>query len=79
MKVTDPRFFPLIYGLCASRLGHKSMEKKLSPYLQYGLQTLLVRGIDSFVKYTLNEGKGSVGSPRVGVSVFNYSHWLATN
>ena len=27
MQITDPRFFPSIYGPHASRLGHKSMEK----------------------------------------------------
>ena len=43
--MTDPRFFPSIYGPRVSRLGHKSMEKNSVRYLQYGSKTRLIRGI----------------------------------
>ena len=38
-------FFPSIYGPCASRLGHKSMEKNSVRNVQYGPKTRLIRGI----------------------------------
>ena len=45
LQITDPRFFPSIYGSCASLLGHKSMEKNSVRNLQYGPKTRLIRGI----------------------------------
>ena len=39
----DPRFFPLIYGLHTSRLGHKSTGENSVHNLQYGPQIRLVR------------------------------------
>ena len=42
--VADPRFFPLIYGTRASRLGHKRTGKNSVSNLQYGPRTRLIRG-----------------------------------
>ena len=44
LYITDPHFFPLIYGPNSSRLSHKSMAKDLVCSLQYGPQISLVRG-----------------------------------
>ena len=69
LQVTDPRFFPLIYGPRASRLGHKSTGKNSVRNLQYGPRTQLVRGINtSWSKYRRQMSKFQ----RVGHNIIPY-------
>ena len=48
------RFFPSIYGLRTSRLGHKLMEKNEIRNLLYGPKTRLIRGIYEHPKKSLH-------------------------